>query len=203
MPIAFRIAALIGVTLLAACATTQPLTVEEKQSLYAPFSQDPFVPVNVFINAGDLVPMQHANNLRYLADQLRTSKAFVRTDFGMQRWEYSLDLRYNITQPTDAANLAGAVLFGGSLGVIPAKFSEQHVLSVEVLRGVEIVEKLEYSEIFDRRVSLYDMGDPWKAHRAGVDRLLAKMLTDLGSKGLIPRAAVLPPATPKPLEQSL
>lgn len=179
------------IVFLSGCATTAPLMQVEKEQVYSAYKNDPFVPINVNINAGQFVTAERADALHYLGDQIEESGAFARVANGVDRWPFTLDLDYD-TKPLEgdeAKNFANIMVGASTLFLVPTKYQLNHRLKVEVFHGARPVKILKYEELIDERMSIVDMADLTKGSRAGIDRLLAKMIKDLSEQNLLPRVS--------------
>jgi hypothetical protein len=95
--------ALLAAALLCGCAGT-PRGSESagapgpKSRPLASYASDPFVPVNLYLNANEQAAGETGPLIEYAAQQLRDSGAFVRLDRGVQRWPITIQARYVLEQ---------------------------------------------------------------------------------------------------------
>lgn len=195
LPVAAAAALLTG-----GCAASPPAAVAapEPPALES-YARNPFVPVNLYVNANEHVEPQRAKLLEYAAARLEESGAFLRVDRGTQRWLYSLQLRFRETNPGARGDTARRVLGYVTLGLLPVRVHRVHHLTAEVFLEPEPVGKLTYTESIRDSKSLYDLADPNQDERAAIDRLLQRMMADVASKKVLPRAKDFaePPAEQK------
>lgn len=181
---------------LAGCAGA-PVSEEPKKLKPLPsYAADPFVPVNLYMNANEQVEGTLADLIQYSADQLRDSGAFVRVDRGVQRWPITIQARYKLQKDTGAGDSTRRVLAYLTLGLVPLRVAQTHTLFVEVLTEPESVAALELSVTVPDELSLYAMGDA-KRSRAAADDLLERLMTEIAQRKLIPRWSAFKPDTRK------
>lgn len=150
----------------------------------AGYAGDPFVPVNLYMNANEHAVGRHAELIEYAAEQLRKSGAFVRMDRGVQRWPITLQARYSFSETEPGFK---RVLSALTLGLVPVHVQQTHTLFVEVFAEPEQITALEYSETAQASVSVYARGERERVAREAVDRLLQRLLAELAQREAVPR----------------
>ena len=189
-----RAAALVAAALLAAgCASAPVEDASKKPKPLAGYAADPFVPINLYLNANDQLGGTRAQMAEYAADLLRDSGAFVRVDRGVQRWPITLQARYALVDNAVAGDRTWRVLGWMTFGLVPVHVTQTHTLFAEVLTEPDSVGAVEVSVTVRERVSLYDLGDPLRGERAAVEALLEKLLAEIAQRKLAPRWAEFKP----------
>jgi len=177
---------------LAGCAGA-PVTEEPKKYRPLPsYADDPFVPINLYLNSNEQVSGMLSTLIQYSAQQLRESGAFIRVDRGVQRWPITLQARYQLREDTGEGDGTRRVLGLLTLGLVPVHTTQTHTLYAEVLSEPESVAAMELSVTVRDRVSLYDLGDSAR-ERVAADALLERLLTEIAQRKLIPRWAAFKP----------
>ena len=195
-----RHAVLAAGVLLAGCATVPggPVPAGKYKPL-ASYASDPFVPVNLYLNANEQIGGTLLGTLvEYSAEQLRASGAFVRVDRGVQRWPITLQARYELKEDTGSGDTTRRVLGALTLGLVPVHVTQVHVLHAEVLAEPESVGTLELSVTVKDRVSLYDLGDSTRGEHAAADALLERLLAEIAQRKMVPRWAAFKPGAEPP-----
>jgi len=159
----------------------------------ASYAGDPFVPVNLYLNANDQLGGKRAQLAERAADLLRDSGAFVRVDRGVQRWPITLQVRYQLEENTGAGDGTRRVLRWLAFGLVPVHVTQTHTLVAEVLTEPDSVGVVEVSVTVSDRISVYDLGDPLRDERAGVEALLERLLAEIAQRKLVPRWADFKP----------
>ena len=171
-----------------------------KHKSLASYASDPFVPVNLYLNANEQVGGTLLGTLvEYSAEQLRASGAFVRVDRGVQRWPITLQARYELREDVATGDTTRRVLGALTLGLVPVRVQQTHTLHAEVLTEPDSVGALEISVTVSDRVSVYDLRDSTRGERAAADALLERLLAEIAQRKMIPRwAAFKPGVEPAP-----
>lgn len=193
-----RLAWLVAAAGLAGCAAAPVIDDSKHYRPLASYASDPFVPVNLYLNSNELTSGALAEVIEYSADQLRDSGSFVRVDRGVQRWPITIQARYQVDTDTREGDTLRRVLGLMSLGLVPVHVGQTHTLFVEVLAEPESVAAMELSVKVVDRVSLYDIGNPYRGERAAADALLERMLAEITQRKLIPRWSTFKPEPKKP-----
>lgn len=181
-------------TWLAGCASAPVQSEPPKKFKPLPaYANDPFVPINLYLNSNEQVSGTLAVLIQYSAEQLRESGAFIRVDRGVQRWPITLQARYELKENTGEGDTARRVLGMLTLGLWPVQVSQTHTLFAEVLAEPESVAAMELSVTVSDRVSLYDLTDSARVERAAADALLERLLAEIAQRKLIPRWATFKP----------
>src|SRR6185503_21334864 len=120
------------------------------------YAGDPFVPVNLYLNANDQLGGKRALLAEHAADLLRDSGAFVRVDRGVQRWPITLQVRYQIEEDTAAGDGTRRVLRWLALGLVPVHVTQTHTLVAEVLTEPDSVGVVELTVTTRETLSLYE-----------------------------------------------
>ena len=195
----FVLAALLA----AGCAGAPVEDASKKPRPLSGYASDPFVPINLYLNANDQLGGPRAQMAEYAADLLRESGAFKRVDRGVQRWPITLQARYALVDNAAAGDRTWRVLGWMTFGLVPVHVTQTHTLFAEVLTEPDSVGAVEVSVTVRERVSLYDLGDPLRGERAAVEALLEKLLVEIAQRKLAPRWAEFKPEPkkkPKPPE---
>jgi len=188
-------------TLLAGCAAMAPPVTQPESKDLKPlpsYAVDPFVPINLYLNANEQSPKALAALVQYTADQLRSSGAFVRVDQGVQRWPITLQARYQVQEYAGAGDGARRFARWLTLGLLPVRTSQVHTLSVEVVAEPLSAAKLEFSVTVTQDNSVYGDGTQ-RSQRAAADALLQRLLDEISQRRLIPRWAAFKPNPAKPV----
>lgn len=164
----------------------------------AAYAADPFVPVNLYLNANERVAPRQGELIEHAARRLADSHAFVRLDRGVQRWPITIQASYRLAHGIGRADGARRVLGGLTLGLVPVRVTQAHTLAVEIFEEPERVAEMSFSVQVSDRVSLYDAADPLREERAAVDALLERLLAEIAQRRLIPRWKAFSPDPPKP-----
>jgi hypothetical protein len=194
----WKAAAVLCAVVLGGCVTVDPPPLAPTQA------KNPFAPVTVFVNPNEHVGAAHAELLEYIATRIETSGVFLRVDRGVQRWPTTLQLRHRWSYVEEPANTSARVGVWLTLGLIPMHVRKRHRLDVEVILEPEPVASLYYEEEAAAWVSWYTLARVRAADQAAADRLLERLLAELGSKRIVPRARDLtepPPPPKKPRKQ--
>lgn len=155
--------------------------------------EGPFVPVNIFLNPGEHISNRHARLLDHLYNRLATGGEFVHTSRGIKQWPFALIVRYRFEERLTFWSTVGLILSSGTIGLIPAQMPMQYSLDAEVVivgippRAFQVVEQ------GSRPFSIYELGDPDRAHREAIDRLVARLMDQLAENRALPRASELSP----------
>jgi hypothetical protein len=193
-----RLLALALAALAAGCATAPPADIAAATPRpLAAYAADPFVPVNLYLNANQQLTPRQAQLVEHVAQQLRDSGAFVRIDRGVQRWPITLQASYRIEGDTGGGDTVRRVLGALTLGLVPVHVSDTHTLFAEVFAEPETLAALELSVTARRRVSLYDAFGPDHSWRAAADALVERLLAEVAQRKLIPRWNTFKPDEPK------
>lgn len=190
--------ALALAAVLAGCA--QAPAVPDEPRKFPPlgaYSTNPFVPVNLYLNANEQAAGQQAALADYAARRLRESNAFVRVDRGVQRWPITIQASYRVAPSGTGADRWRRVLGALTLGLVPVRVGKAHTLSAEIFEEPESIATLEFSSSATDRVSLYDLADPDRDERAAVDALLERMLAEIATRKLVPRWSAFKPEPKK------
>jgi hypothetical protein len=197
-----RRAALVLAALLAGCALAPapPAPASGPPPPLTAYAANPFVPVNLYLNANQHVGGQQAALIEHAARSLADSKAFVRVDRGVQRWPITLQANYRVTPSGAPADTWRRVAGALTLGLVPVRVMKTHALSVEVFEEPDSVATLELSVSRPDRVSLWDLSDPDRDERAAVDALLERLLAEIASRRLVPRWSAFAPEPKKKVQ---
>jgi hypothetical protein len=171
---------------LAGCAAAPPAE-ERKLKPLDSYAADPFVPVNLYLNANEPAAGQQAALADYAARQLSKSGAFMRVDRGVQRWPITIQASYRLEPARTGGDTARRVLGALTLGLVPVRVGQTHTLVAEIFEEPESMALLELGATTRDRVSLYDLADPDRDERAAVDALLERLLAEIAQRKLIPR----------------
>lgn len=191
-----RVSALCLLAALAGCASAPPAEAPRTRPLGA-YAADPFVPVNLYLNANEQSEPSRAALIEHAAEQLRASGAFVRVDRGVQRWPITIQARYRHPRGAARGDTARRILGALTLGLVPVRVSQTHVLQAEIFEEPDRIAELEFSVQVRDRVSLYDLADPLRGERAAVDALLQRLLAEIAQRKLIPRWRAFKPDPPR------
>ena len=181
---------------LAACAGAPPAEAPASKTLES-YAADPFVPVNLYLNANESALGQHAQLIEHAARRLKESGAFVRVDRGVQRWPITIQASYRLTTEETSRNAGRRLLSVVTFGLVPVRITRVHQLFAEIFEEPESVAALELSVTAGDRVSLYDLADGSRDERATVESLLERLLAEIAQRKLIPRWKTFKPAEPK------
>jgi len=195
---ALVLALLAGVTGCMPTPALQPEPAKKLKPLPA-YSADPFVPVNLYLNANEQAPEALSRLVQYAADRLRDSGAFVRVDQGVQRWPITLQGRYQLQEYAGDGDFARRVLGWITLGLIPVRTTQIHTLLAEVLAEPSPVARIELTVTVQDESSIYGLRDPALVEHAAAEQLLERLLNEIDQRRLIPRWAVFKPTPPKPV----
>ena len=162
-----RAAPVLAAALLAACAHAPAPVAEAEHKLppLAAYAANPFVPVNLFLNANEHLDAEQAALVEHAAQRLADSNAFVRVDRGVQRWPITLQAVYRLA-PAERS-------WRTRLGLAPVV--RQHSLVVEIFEEPESVAILELGA---------ESAGP---SPAAVDALLERLLAEIATRKLVPR----------------
>lgn len=139
------------------------------------YAADPFVPVNLYLNANEHVGADEARIIEYAAQRLRLSHAFVRVDRGVQRWPITLQAAYRAQ--------AAEATWRTRLGLDPE--ARVHTLMVEIFQEPESVAAVELSVRSTAPA------------REAVDALLEQLLAEVAQRKLVPRWSSFKPEQKK------
>jgi hypothetical protein len=182
--------------LLSACAGA-PAGALDEDKLSPPlagYAADPFVPVNLYLNANEQATAERAALIEYAAQRLRDSGAFVRVDRGVQRWPITIQGRYRLEERGSAARRILGVL---TLGLVRVPLEQKHVLVAEIFDEPDSIAVLELTASVQDRISPFGGGERLLAERAAVDSLLERMLAEVAQRKLIPRWRAFKPEPKK------
>ena len=198
-----RAPALVAVVLLLGGCAGAPVVddASKRAKPLASYATDPFVPINLYLNANDQLGGPRAQMAEHAADLLRDSGAFVRVARGVQRWPITLQARYALVDNAAAGDRTWRVLGWLTFGLVPVHVTQTHTLFAEVLTEPDSVGAVEVSVTVRERVSLYDLGDPLRGERAAVEALLERLLAEIAQRKLAPRWSEFKPdpkKKPKP-----
>lgn len=172
-------AALVLVAALAGCAAAPaPMPVDDahRPPPLTAYAGNPFVPVNLYLNADEHLDAEQAALVEHAARRLRESQAFVRVDRGVMRWPITLQAVYH----AEDAEHSWRTRLGLQPGV------RAHTLVVEIFEEPESVATLELS------VRSAGPGP------AAVDGLLERLMAEIATRKLVPRwKAFKPEPAPK------
>lgn len=177
-----------AVLLLAGCASTPVDGVSARLPEPADYKGNPFVPVNLYVNANQHVGAARGELLEYAAIRLESSGAFIRVDRGTQRWLYTLQLKFRPQAGPAPGAWARRLLSVLGLGLVPVPMPQTEFLEAEVFLEPEPVARFSYVQPYDRRVSWFGLADPQADNRAAVDLLLKRLLAELAITKAVPRA---------------
>lgn len=188
---------------LAACAGAPP-SAEAPRAVrpLGAYASDPFVPVNLYLNANEQVAGDAAAMIEYAAARLRDSEAFVRVDRGVQRWPITIQARYALEQP--AAGVGRRALAMLTLGLVPLRLDQTHRLSAEVFAEPDQLASMDLSVEVHESVRPFDDAARRRAETAAVDALLERLVAEIAQRKLVPRWSAFKPEPrkkPKPLER--
>lgn len=215
VPFVFRMparCAALGLILLAgacACASAPPARAPAEPAAMravarplASYANDPFVPVNLYLNANEQVRGDAAAMIEYAAAQLRDSGAFVRVDRGVERWPVTIQGRYGLEEtPPGFGRQAISVL---SLGLARAPLDQKHTLVAEIFEEPDQVAMVELSVQVHEAVPPFSAAARQRAERAAVDALLERMMGEIAQRKVIPRWSAFKPEPkkkPRPVER--
>jgi hypothetical protein len=192
--------ALLAAALLCGCAGT-PRGSESagapgpKSRPLASYASDPFVPVNLYLNANEQAAGETGPLIEYAAQQLRDSGAFVRLDRGVQRWPITIQARYVLEQHVASGwrRFASVATFG----LVRIPLAQKHVLVAEIFDEPDSIAALDLSAVVRDRVSPFAAGERERIERAAVDSLLERLLAEIAQRKLIPRWQMFQPEPPK------
>jgi len=162
--------------LLAACAHAPAPVADGEHKLppLAAYAANPFVPVNLYVNANEHLDAEHAALVEHAARHVAESHAFVRVDRGVQRWPITLQATYRVE---DANRSWRARLLRSPVRI--------HTLVVEIFEEPESVAILELGA-----------QAPGPA-AAAVDALLERLLAEIATRKLVPRWSSFKPEPEK------
>jgi hypothetical protein len=192
-----RAAALALAAVLAGCAHAPAADAPRKFPPLGAYRTNPFVPVNLYLNADEQAGGEQAALADYAARRLHDSGAFVRVDRGVQRWPITIQASYRVAPSGSGADTVRRVLGALTLGLVPVRVSKTHTLFAEVLEEPDSLAVLEFSASAPDRVSLYDLADPSRDERAAVDALLERLLAEIAARKLVPRWSAFKPEPKK------
>lgn len=161
---------------LAGCAAAPPAADEPRRPRpIESYAADPFVPVNLYLNANEHLAAEHAALVEHAAQRLRASKAFERLDRGVQRWPITLQasLRVQAAVPT----------WRTRLGLDPA--TRTYTLVAEIFEEPDHVAAVEL------------VAQSQASGREAVDALLEQLLAEIAQRKLVPRWAAFKPPPPE------
>ena len=192
-----RAAALALAAVLAGCAHAPAADAPRKFPPLGAYRTNPFVPVNLYLNADEQAGGEQAALADYAARRLHDSGAFVRVDRGVQRWPITIQASYRVAPSGSGADTVRRVLGALTLGLVPVRVSKTHTLFAEVFEEPDSLAVLEFSASAPDRVSLYDLADPSRDERAAVDALLERLLAEIAARKLVPRWSAFKPERKK------
>jgi hypothetical protein len=178
-----RAAALALAAVLAGCAHAPAADAPRKFPPLGAYRTNPFVPVNLYLNADEQAGGEQAALADYAARRLHDSGAFVRVDRGVQRWPITIQASYRVAPSGSGADTV--------------RVSKTHTLFAEVFEEPDSLAVLEFSASAPDRVSLYDLADPSRDERAAVDALLERLLAEIAARKLVPRWSAFKPEPKK------
>lgn len=169
--------AALAAVVLAGCAAAPSRVAEDARELppITAYAANPFVPVNLYLNANEHLDAGHAARVEHAARRLAGSKAFVRLDRGVQRWPITLQANYRVEDM--ARSWRARVLF--------EPIERVHTLVVEIVEEPESVATLELST----RSSGPD--------HAVVEDLLEQLMAEIAMRKLVPRWKEFEPERPR------
>ncbi len=186
---------------LGGCASAPVEEAPKRAKPLAGFAADPFVPVNLYLNANDQLGGKRAQLAEYGADLLGDSGAFVRVDRGVQRWPITLQVRYRFEENTGAGDSTRRVLGWMTFGLVKVHVTQTHTLVAEVLTEPDSVGVVEVTATVQDTSSAYERGDPLREERVAVEELLERLLGEISQRKLVPRWSEFKPdpkKKPKP-----
>jgi hypothetical protein len=187
----------VAVVALQGCAGVAVEEAPKRAKPLASYAADPFVPVNLYLNANDQLGGKRAQLAEYGADLLRDSGAFVRVDRGVQRWPITVQARYQLAEKTAPTDTLRQVLSVLTLGLVPVHLRQTHTLVAEVLTEPDSIGVVELSLTAADRFSVYDAGDPLRDERAAVEELFERLVAEIAQRKLVPRWGAFKPDPPK------
>ena len=81
------------------------------------------------------------------------------------------------------------MISAATLLLIPTYVDEVHSFNVEIISGKETIATLKYSETIETTLSLYHK--PSEQRKAGINKLLKKLYSDLEKNKLLPKISDL------------
>ncbi len=169
------------------CASAPVEETPKRARPLASYAADPFVPINLYLNANEQLGAKRAALVEHAAEALRASGAFVRMDRGVQRWPITVQARYQLAENTAPADSLRQVLSLLTLGLVPVHVRQTHTLVAEVLTEPDSVGVVELSLTAADRFSVYDAGDPLRGERVTVEELFERLLAEIAQRKLVPR----------------
>lgn len=184
---------------LAACAT-QGLNLRD----YDIAAEDRFVPINLSVTAGDYVIPETAALMRHLTNSIETSGHFSEIERSLDRWPYTVAIRYANEAGLSAGEFAGMMTSIVTVGIVPAPTTEPHVLYVRVLHGNRVIREARYEHVIKSSFSIwrgYTVG-LWNDRQRAVNALLEEMFEDFRSNAMLPTLRDVMP-TDEPIHTSI
>jgi hypothetical protein len=157
-------------------APAEPADVGRKLPAITAYAANPFVPVNLYLNANQHLDAEHAALLEYAAKRLADSQAFVRVDRGVQRWPITLQAVHTL-QPAEST-------WRTRLHLAPAV--RKHSLVVEIFEEPDSVAVIELG------------AETAGSGQAAVDALLERLMAEIATRKLVPRWNAFKPEKKKP-----
>jgi hypothetical protein len=185
-------AALLALAL-AGCAHAPVDEPVAKRRPLASYAADPFVPVNLYLNANEQAAGERAALIEYAARQLRDSGAFVRLDRGVQRWPVTIQARYELEEQASGGRRVLSLL---TFGLVSVPLSQKHSIVAEIFDEPDSIAVLDLAATVDDAVSAYGDEARRRAERAAIDGLLERMLAEIAQRKLIPRWSEFKPEPP-------
>jgi hypothetical protein len=171
-----RARALVLAAVLAGCAQA-PAPPDEVRKLppLTAYAANPFVPINLYLNANEHLAPDAAALVEYGARRLRDSRAFARVDRGVQRWPITVQAAYRVQAANGswrtALHLASAV--------------QVHTLVAEIFEEPETIAVVEVT------ARTAETGP------AVMDALLERLLAEIAARKLVPRWSSFKPEQKK------
>lgn len=171
-----RIAALALAATVAGCAHAPgPAEDARKSPPVTSYAANPFVPVNLYLNANEHLAPEAATMVEYGWQRLRDSRAFARIDRGVQRWPVTIQAAYRV-QP-----VAGS--WRTALRLAPVV--QVHTLVAEIFEEPESIAVVEVS------------AHTSETGPAVMDALLERLLAEVAARKLVPRWSSFKPEQKK------
>lgn len=147
---------------------------------------DKFAPINFDVYAGEYVTAQTSEVANFIARTVADSGRFIHVQSGMNRWPFSVQLKYGFTQKIGAMEFIGTMISAASLLIIPGSLPEEHTYSFHVLYGPNLIAKYNYSEQVKNKLWLFNMSHDVRKDAAA--RTVKKFISDLERDKVIPTA---------------
>lgn len=108
--------------------------------------ENALVPVNLFLNTGQVLDRRTAEELMYLQQHIADSGLFEKVHFGVSPWPYSVRMEAVIDCTPSAGEAAGAIAAAATLFLVPHPETCSYKIKADFFDGANLLTSTATSE---------------------------------------------------------